>query len=109
MKSQNIRYKEIYKLLGLLAAADIPFDFRTSFVCKDGAQIIIWNNSGEQLCDAVEHDWSNGADNDRIEILGGLTEEEEKIDSVKGNLTAQEVFERFKYCYENNTSRYVAK
>ena len=47
-----------------------------------------------------------GNENDLLEIMGGLTEEELKYDSVLGNLTAEEVFKRFKYCYENNTSIY---
>ena len=39
--------------------------------------------------------------------MGGLTEEEnEDYYSVLGWLTAEEVFKRFKYCYENNTDKY---
>lgn len=30
-----------------------------------------------------------------------------KVDDIKGYLAAEEVFERFKYCYEHNTSVYV--
>ena len=41
-----------------------------------------------------------------LEIIGGVTEEEEVIDGVVGYLTAEEVFERFKYCYEHNTATY---
>ena len=37
---------------------------------------------------------------------GGLTEEEEEYDSVLGYLTAEEVFKRFKYCWEHQTSAY---
>ena len=39
--------------------------------------------------------------------MGALTEEEMKNDDVLGFLTAEEVFKRFKYCYENNTNVYV--
>lgn len=38
-----------------------------------------------------------------------LTEEERETDSVLGNLTAEEVFKRFKYCYENDTAVYKAE
>ena len=38
--------------------------------------------------------------------MGGLTEEEEEFDSVLGWLSSEEVFKRFKYCYEHNTKVY---
>lgn len=38
--------------------------------------------------------------------MGGLTEEEMEYDSVLGYLTAEEVFKRFKYCWEHQTSVY---
>ena len=49
------------------------------------------------ICSAIETPFSYGHENDRIEISGLLTEEEYRNgDSVQGNLTAEDVFERIK-------------
>lgn len=56
--------------------------------------------------DVIEYFGSYGQENDLLEIMGGLTIEERENDIVLGYLTAEEVFKRFKYCYENNTSIY---
>lgn len=39
----------------------------------------------------------------KLEVRETLTREDLKYDSVFGWLTAEEVFERFKPCYENKT------
>lgn len=39
--------------------------------------------------------------------MGGLTIEEQEHDRVLGYLTADEVFKRFKYCYEHNSNYYI--
>jgi hypothetical protein len=38
-----------------------------------------------------------------------MTEEETNYENVLNHLTADEVFERFLYCYRNNTSIYKEK
>lgn len=98
-------YKEIFKLKQMLVREGISFEFNDSIFLSDGYQIVIYKN-GERICDAVQHAWSYGSEEDLIEISGGLTEEELKSDTVLGYLTAEEVFKRFKYCYENNTYIY---
>lgn len=119
-----MKYTEIIKLKEMLEKANIPFEFtddmfntkslspKTREKLKDiieeqypAYQIIIKKN-GEYLCDAIEHCGSYGNDDDKIEIMEALTEEEHEYDQVLGHLTAEEVFKRFKYCYENNTSTY---
>lgn len=116
------KYTEILKLKTMLEEANIPFTFTDDF----------WNVKrleerrkadpyfGElfrnkypayqirlgDLADAIEYDGSHGNEQDLLEIMGGLTEKEQEEDSVLGYLTAEEVFKRFKYCYENNTSTY---
>ncbi len=97
-------YKEILKLKDLLSCNDIPFKFKKMF---DGYQIIIFDKDKKALCDVIEHFGSYGQEDDLLEIMGGLTEEEQDDNSVLGYLKAEEVFERFKYCYENSTSTYV--
>lgn len=122
-----MEYKEILKLKEMLEKANIPFKFTDDLfntksihielrqqiqdAIKDqypaySIQII---KNGKVLCDAVEHTLSYGNKEDLLEIMGGLTEEEQENDSVLGYLTAKEIFKRFKYCYEHSTSVYVEK
>lgn len=66
-----------------------------------GWQIIVYRPDGERLISAIEGFGSHGyglkgEQGDSIEIMGLLTPEEEKDDSVLGWLTAEEVFRRIK-------------
>ena len=66
-----------------------------------GWQIIIYRPDGERLVSAIEGFGSHGyglegEQGDLIEIMRLLTPEEEEYDSVRGWLTAEEVFERIK-------------
>lgn len=103
---------EILKLKEMLEKAKIPFEFNDDFFDGDhkpSYQIIIRNKENPKyaLCDVIYHFGSYGYDQNLLEIMGALTEEEFEDNSVLGYLTADEVFERFKYCYENNTNTYV--
>ena len=102
-----MEYKEIFRLKEMLEEANIPFEWDdNNFMNSDGYKIIIDSKDGIYLCDCIENIVSYGNKEDKLEIMGGLTEEESENDSVLGWLTAEEVFKRFKYCYENNTSEY---
>ena len=102
-----MEYKEIFRLKEMLEEANIPFEWNINFMCYGSYQIIIYSKDGTtRLCDCIEHFGSYGNEEDKLEIMGGLTEEENENDSVLGWLTAEEVFKRFKYCYENNTDKY---
>ena len=66
-----------------------------------GWQIIIYRPDGERLVSAIEGYGSHGyglrgEQGDLIEIKGLLTPEEQESDSVRGWLTAEEVFGRIK-------------
>lgn len=68
---------------------------------KWGYQIIVYKKNGDRLISAIEGYGTygyglDGEQGDLIEIMGLLTPEEEKYDSVKGWLTAEEVFRRIK-------------
>lgn len=102
-KGENNMYNEIFKLKELLEKGNIPFEFKNF---HDGYQIIIKNKNNFRIADAIENKYSYGVEEDLLEIMGGLTEEEEEFDSVLGGLSSEEVFKRFKYCYENNTRVY---
>ena len=120
-----MEYKEILKLKTMLEKANIPFEFTDDFfntksipievkqqiqdLIKDqypAYNIMICKN-GKHLCDAIQNTLSYGNKQDKIEIGGALTVEESEKDTVLGYLTAEEVFKRFKYCYEHNTNVYV--
>ena len=100
-------FSEIFKLKEFLEDANIPFawDSVSEILGVDGYRIILFLPC-EQIS-AVEHKGSYGGSDNKIEIWGALTAEENTIDSVFGGLTAEEVFKRFKYCYENNTPIYI--
>lgn len=95
--------KEIFKLEQMLREANIPYEMGKIF---DGYFINVLSNDGDVLCDAIYHQYSRGYAQGMLEIMGGLTEAEEECDSVLGYLSAEEVFVRFQYCYEHNTSTY---
>lgn len=121
-----MEYKEIFRLKKMLEEANIPFEFTDDlFHAKDKVsrggldyirfnsfypsyQIKIYKNGAkeERICDVIQHYGSYGNQQDLLEIMGGLTEEEQENDSVLGYLTAEEVFKRFKQCYENGCSTY---
>lgn len=103
-----ISNEEILKLHKMLTEDNIPHHFDDDFF-ENGIEAynIIIKRDGQQLCDVIYHYGSYGYNSGLLEIMGGLTLEESENDSVLGYLTAEEVFKRFKYCYENNTSVYV--
>lgn len=117
-----MKYTEILRLKQMLEEANIPFEFTDDFWGVNKLKESIKTNPyfaelylnkypayqirlGD-LADVIQHDGSYGNGQDLLEIMGGLTEEEEEDDSVLGYLTAEEVFKRFKYCYEHKTSTY---
>lgn len=113
-------YSEIFKLKSKLEEANIPFVFTDDLfdvkekLKKGGAQVRRLYNEQypayqirlNNFIDAVQHIFSHGEASDLLEICGGLTVEENNLDSVLGWMTAEEVFKRFKYCWEHQTSVY---
>lgn len=106
---------EIHRLHEMLNEAGIPHEFldRTpptgwpDHRVKWGYQVIVYHPDGEPMISAAEGagsygfgGWDHGMfgtdekDGDLIEIMGLLTPEEEKNNSVAGYLTAEEVFSR---------------
>lgn len=84
-------YNEIFRLRKMLVYAGIPHVMHRLY---DGWQIEYQHGGEGRKLSAVQHYFSYGHEHDRIEIMGLLTEEEEKNDSVLGYLTAENVFER---------------
>lgn len=100
---------EIIKLKNMLEEAKIPFKYTNHAFGGQAPAYQITINSKETndyLCDAIYHFASYGYNMGKLEIMGALTIEESEHNTVLGYLTAEEVFKRFKYCYEHNTSVY---
>lgn len=99
---------EILKLKEMLEEAKIPFEFTDGLMFdKPAYKITINDKENRYLCDVIYNFGSYGYKQNLLEIMGALTEEENEDNSVLGHLTAEEVFKRFKYCYEHNTGIYV--
>ena len=97
-----MKYTEILKLKEMLEEANIPFTFTETYRKQHSAYQIRLGG----LADVIQHRGSYGNEQDLLEIMGGLTEEEMDYNDVLGFLTAEEVFKRFKYCWEHQTSVY---
>lgn len=96
---------EIVKLVYLLQKMMIPF-----VIDKIWGGWIIKVKVGERpgdIIDAVCHQYSHGGKSGLLEIMGGLTAQEEESSSVLGWLCAEEVARRFKWCYEHKSMTYI--
>ena len=93
----NPKYQEILKPHMMLLEKEIPHDIRRD--C-DGWHISYPCTGLDRVLSAVEFKGTYGAEKDLIEIMGLLTPEELLMDSIKGYLTAEEVFNRIKEHYE---------
>lgn len=96
---KEINTREMHRLANMLGGANIPYEIRELW----GGLQIVYPNGDNFTCSAVQHDFSYGGKNGYIEIMGLLTEEEEENDSVKGWLTAEDVFERISKHFSENT------
>lgn len=98
----NPKYREILKLDKMLTDENIPHECINYF---DGWQVIYPSYAYCRIMDAIEHFGSYGKDEDKLEIMGLLTEEEKQNDTVLGYLTAEEVFTRIKEHWENQGNK----
>jgi hypothetical protein len=88
------KYNEIFKLKSMLEENHIPFEWIEHNDLKNGYQICYPGKDGKRVCSVIEHSFSYGNEKDLLEIQGLLTAVEEECDSVLGNLTADNVFQR---------------
>ena len=98
-------YLEIHKLRKMLMFAQIPHTFTRLF---DGWQVCYPEDrqSDNCVCDAVQHFGSYGSEDDRLELMGLLSEEEnEEYGGVLSYLTAQEVFDRIEAHWKNTKAK----
>lgn len=88
------KYNEIFKLKKMLEKSFVPFEWKEfDKPSKQGFQIL-YPNDKNRVCSVIEHSFSYGNEKDLLEIQGLLTADEEECDSVLGNLTATDVFQR---------------
>lgn len=96
------KYKEIFKLKAMLEEANIPFDFfemdpKVREIIPDWEHWHINYPSREKcIVSVIEGVGTYGEQDDKLEIMGGLTKEEAEHDMVVGWLSAEEVFIRIK-------------
>ena len=103
--STNSNYQEILKLDRMLTDASIPHTLDRLF---DGWQVCYPTREEQELVmDAIEHYGSYGKDEDKLEIMGLLTPDEEEHDSILGYLTAEDVFERIRKHHNGEWNKYV--
>ena len=95
------RYTEIKKLHDMLTESKVPHVFHK---LMDGWQVIYPEDGPFRVMDTVEHFGSYGSSDDLLEIMGLLTPEEAEVDSVIGNLSAIDVFDRI-YRHWNDKDR----
>lgn len=93
------RYTEIFKLKEKLDAIDLEYEFiNRSTHYNEQYQIMIYDGD-EWVISVIEGEHTYGGNADKLEIMGLLTEEEEKHDSVVGWLSADDVYERIMKYY----------
>lgn len=118
---ESNKYKEIFKLKKMLEDEGIPFEFiDRSFKDDDIMKLYpdLWesyqlcypsNDRKERWISVVEGFGTHGAEQDRLEIMGGFTPMEiyyDKIGPTLGWLTAKNVFKRIKNHYEKEKKLY---
>ena len=104
-----MKYNAIFELMEMLKNADIPFESKEHF---DG-YCVYYPRYGRMnygcKCSVAEHEYTYGHEEDKLEIMGLLTEEEANADTggsfaVAGYLTATDVFNRIKNDYKERQS-----
>lgn len=108
----KVEYKEIFKLKVMLDKANIPYEFLDRSLVQDNSlyapfyQIIVYQPNQEtveeaiRLISVIQGYGTYGESSDLLEIQGCLTTRERNVDSVKGSLSAKELFKRIKNNYK---------
>ena len=109
-------YREIHKLDFLLEQAGIPHEMASHMM--GGFQLVYYGPQGKPqygsfiqfygmgaVCSVMETPYSVGYQNDRLEISGLLTPEERMMGLVRGDLTAEDVFDRIRRHWLANAPR----
>lgn len=109
------KHTEIFRLKEMLERENIPFEFEKDEEYKEYIIRIPINESirkqdnKEPLMIVYQGEYTYGGRNNLLEICGGTTLEERKEQGEEylGYLTAENVLERIRYCYLNQTRKYI--
>lgn len=107
MSTLKIKYTAIRRLESDLTAKKIPHVFMDD---GDGFKILYPEGGKKNRCIVREHQFSVGHEDDKLEMVGLLTDEERIADTgtkaaVCGNLDKDEVLRRILVDYENGNAR----
>ena len=98
MENTKLNLNEFVKLVVGLSQKGLKID--TELVTNWGAQVIVYDNEGNRLWDAVINKGSYGSERGLLEVMGqaivdkiSLSEDTENIDVI-GWLTADEILEK---------------
>lgn len=101
--SVDPRYREIRKLASLLRWHCVPHVLKVLSSYRGGiagGQILYFGDADPlapnamPIASIIETSYSNSAEQDLLEMMGLLTPEEQRMDDILENLTAQQCFER---------------
>ena len=87
------KINEMDRLIDMLMHWEIPFTL-TNDVCGNVFNQLWYPSKEKSVCDVICHEYSYGGKVGLLEMMGLLTEEEAKHDSVIGWMTAEQVFYR---------------
>jgi hypothetical protein len=83
---------EMIKLMIALRVLEIPHEITKD--CTGKTEMIWYPSKKEKVMDVICYQFSYGGKEGLLEIMGLLTEEEQKHDDVVGHLTAENVLSR---------------
>lgn len=99
-------FTEIKRLHVMLNEVDIPHEFKEwKHDSNDGYQLCYPFSGEGRVCNVVQTNNSYGGEDNRLEIMGLLTDEEREEDDVAGWLTAEEVFARIAFHWKMHQKR----
>lgn len=96
------KYTEIFKLKEKLDAIDLEYEFHdhgNKLMKFEHYQILLFDEKGERIVSVIQGSGTYGGNDNKLEIMGLLTPEEEECESVVGWLSADEVYERIMKYY----------
>ena len=112
-------YGEIFRLKEMLEKANIPFVYTDESFDLDEFSFekyhieypCSYKGNRDRVCSVIQGWGTYGCEQDLLEIMGLLTDEEEaeEYGSVKGYLTAKDVFERIQKHYERSKEEWQTK
>ena len=95
-------FTEIKRLHAMLNEVDIPHEFKE---WEHEYQLCYSLNGEGRVCSVVQTNNSYGGENNRLEVMGLLTDEEREENDVVGWLTAEEVFARIAFHWKMHQKR----